>query len=936
MARSIQSPGVEIREKDLSLSPVIPAGTNIFMAGFAAKGPTDEVLQITSVEELEQVYGTPTNSAERYFYHSARQILNVPAGTLFTTRLPYGEGVGEGYGSKYGALVYPVVVADKKPVKIYRLYDVNKSLFTIPTVLNTFLADDVALPSIKKIVVDFDGDLQTITQADLNDANSLIANGIVASERKISLADGNFLRDAVKNLRDSVKDITYYASGALPTSGPEFDAMNDWWDDLNELYNRIKDYWYSDDIQISIDLDVDEDNTTSTYVLGSPKFFELSIDEYNGVIERSAFTSSGGDWSLSAKGVNEINSPADFGHAGLIVLNKIQSTINGKWEGHYVSLIDNTNLQPSTDSDSLTGIYTNIKELGTLGAAASALTPVVDAKLAFKITDASNRGGTRSLAETVENLAFQFSDMVDTTFDDILGVSLLKLRTSPYAPTSVQLDYMVEENFVGSLDFHRQINSKTGGLPTSFFVDNLSNPSNNMVIMTNPYISGKNRGSWQDAQGVPRTKVRLMGGNAIKVLKQTLNASSSRYGFTSHEIEAIQTKLIDSSGASVPSSQLRFANSDNLYPIGVFSSSSNSKKLIGEAGAKLDRVLRKIENDELFDVSLLIEAGLGTIYTASQLNAYENTGVNQTKTYFDDEQLSTKFKTELAVLKSSISNMITDNYRTIFDKFDQFCSSLRKDCMFIADPLRHILVTGSDTKTLSDRTKTFSSDIYEPLRNLFAVANSSYTCTYANWVKVNDPFSSTKVWVPFSAWAAADMAAMDNNFQPWYAPAGFTRGKVTGVLDVALTPKQKERDSLHKISVNPVAYFPGDGFNIFGQKTMLRQPSAFDRINVRRLFIFLQKATKKTTRYFVFEPNTSFTRSRLVNTLKPIFDIARNDSGIKEYEIVCDDRNNPPAVVDQNELIVDIYVKPIRTADFILVNFYATSTSTSFSELIGG
>jgi len=283
-----------------------------------------------------------------------------------------------------------------------------------------------------------------------------------------------------------------------------------------------------------------------------------------------------------------------------------------------------------------------------------------------------------------------------------------------------------------------------------------------------------------------------------------------------------------------------------------------------------------------------------------------------------------------------MANLVTDNYRTIFDKFDQFCSSLRKDCMFIADPLRHIFVTGANAKTLSDRTKTFSSDIYEPLRNLFALANSSYSCTYANWVKVNDPFSSTKVWIPFSAWAAADMAAMDVNFQPWYAPAGFTRGKITGVLDVALTPKQKERDSLYKISVNPVAYFPGDGFNIFGQKTMLRQPSAFDRINVRRLFIFLQKATKKTTRYFVFEPNTAFTRSRLVNTLRPIFNIARNDSGIKEYEIVCDDRNNPAAVVDQNELVVDIYVKPIRTAEFILVNFYATSTSTSFSELIAG
>jgi phage tail sheath protein FI len=215
------------------------------------------------------------------------------------------------------------------------------------------------------------------------------------------------------------------------------------------------------------------------------------------------------------------------------------------------------------------------------------------------------------------------------------------------------------------------------------------------------------------------------------------------------------------------------------------------------------------------------------------------------------------------------------------------------------------------------------------------LANSSYATTYGNWVKVNDQYSGINVWVPFSGFAVADMANVDSNFQPWYAPAGFTRGRVGNALAVAIAPKQKERDMLYKININPVAFFPNEGINIFGQKTLLRQPSAFDRINVRRLFLYLEKATKKTAKFFIFEPNTFFTRKRVVSTLSPIFDRAKNTEGLYEYLIVCDERNNTPDTIDQNELIVDIYIKPVRAAEFILVNFYATRTSTDFNELVG-
>ena len=178
------------------------------------------------------------------------------------------------------------------------------------------------------------------------------------------------------------------------------------------------------------------------------------------------------------------------------------------------------------------------------------------------------------------------------------------------------------------------------------------------------------------------------------------------------------------------------------------------------------------------------------------------------------------------------------------------------------------------------------------------------------------------------------MANTDSNYQPWVAPAGFRRGVINGITDVALYPKQKQRDQLYKIALNPIAYFPNEGYVVYGQKTMSKIPSAFDRINVRRLFLVLENQTNLVAKNFVFEPNTLFTRTQVKNVLTPIFDNAKNTAGLYDYLLICDERNNTPSVIDDNSLVIDIYIKPVRTAEFILVNFYATRTNQNFSEIV--
>ena len=372
---------------------------------------------------------------------------------------------------------------------------------------------------------------------------------------------------------------------------------------------------------------------------------------------------------------------------------------------------------------------------------------------------------------------------------------------------------------------------------------------------------------------------------------------------------------------------------DNLYALGTYATLLPADKQIGSVPLKLERILQLLENDEVYDIDLTVEAGLGTIHAINKILSASGT--------YDDLTNSTS-------LSAAIANMCTTgayqvpqdtnldlrgNYTTIFNIFDNFASNVRRDHMFICDPIRQLLVLGRNSKVLPQADKNWSQHVFSPLRHQFSLTNTSYAAMYANWVRVNDRYSNENVWMPSSGFVASEYAKTDRDRNVWWAPAGFTRG-ILNVDDIVLTPNQKQRDDLYKFNLNPVTFFARDGIVIFGQKTLQKAPGVFDRVNVRRLFLLLEKQTKAVAKYYVFEPNTLYTRTRLVDDLRPYFEQAKNDQGLYDYLIVCDERNNTPDVIDANELVVDIYIKPVRVAEFILVNFRATRTSTNFAELV--
>jgi phage tail sheath protein FI len=212
--------------------------------------------------------------------------------------------------------------------------------------------------------------------------------------------------------------------------------------------------------------------------------------------------------------------------------------------------------------------------------------------------------------------------------------------------------------------------------------------------------------------------------------------------------------------------------------------------------------------------------------------------------------------------------------------------------------------------------------------------NSSYVATYANWLNAFDKWNSKHRWIPAAGHVAGIYANTDDVSEPWFAPAGLNRAILNNIRKLGWNPKKGERDILYKNGMNPIVSFPGQGKVIWGQKNMLDKNSAFNRINVRRLFIIIGKAVSTALKYFLFEPNDSFTRLAIINMIDPFLRDVVARRGIFDYLIVCDERNNTPERIDRNELWVDIYIKPTRTAEFIVLNLIATKTGASFTELV--
>ena len=248
-------------------------------------------------------------------------------------------------------------------------------------------------------------------------------------------------------------------------------------------------------------------------------------------------------------------------------------------------------------------------------------------------------------------------------------------------------------------------------------------------------------------------------------------------------------------------------------------------------------------------------------------------------------------------------------------------AEVRNDCIVFCSP------------TLANVVNASGSEATNVVNFRNTLPSSSYAVLDSGWKYQYDRYNDVYRYIPLNGDTAGCAVRTDFVSDPWFSPAGFNRGQIKNVVKLPFSPGKTDRDLLYKRGINPVVTFPGNGTVLFGDKTLLAKPSAFDRINVRRLFIVLEKAIATAAKFQLFEFNDAFTQAQFRNLVEPFLRDVQGRRGITDFKVVCDETNNTGEVVDRNEFVADIFIKPARAINFIQLNFVATRTGISFEEV---
>jgi hypothetical protein len=247
----------------------------------------------------------------------------------------------------------------------------------------------------------------------------------------------------------------------------------------------------------------------------------------------------------------------------------------------------------------------------------------------------------------------------------------------------------------------------------------------------------------------------------------------------------------------------------------------------------------------------------------------------------------------------------------------------RKDCVAFVSPPSTVITSATPDSVITTWASTTIGRA------------TSYAVADSGWKYQFDKYNNVYRWIPLNGDIAGLCVNTDKVADPWYSPAGPTRGAIRNVVKLAWNPTQAQRDTIYSVGVNPVVSLPGQGTILYGDKTFMTQPSAFSRINVRRLFIVLEKAISNASKFSLFELNDEFTRAQFVALVEPFLRDVKGRRGIYDYRVVCDTTNNTAQVIDANQFVGDIYIKPARSINYIQLNFIAVRTGVSFKEIVG-
>lgn len=320
---------------------------------------------------------------------------------------------------------------------------------------------------------------------------------------------------------------------------------------------------------------------------------------------------------------------------------------------------------------------------------------------------------------------------------------------------------------------------------------------------------------------------------------------------------------------------------------------------VGDERYAVEYVNRRSNWISLSDVPVAATYDLenGTDVEGSNLAAIENA-------YGDVDQIQIDFICAHNVPNNQVSNVVQ-------------VAENRMDCVVVASP---------------DQAPFTAQHVVD-----WAVTkpSSSYLIMDGNWVQVYNKYEDQYEMIPACSSTAGIMAASDLDSAPWFSPAGTRRGQYFGVSALSFNPTKSDRNAMYEARVNPIVSMPGQGTVLFGDKTALSRPSAFDRINVRRLFLVIERAVGEAAKQVLFELNDDFTRAEFTNIVEPFLREIQGRRGITDFRVVCDETNNTPAIIDQNQFIASVFIKPARSINYVTLNFVAVRTGVEFEEVVG-
>lgn len=662
-------------------------------------------------------------------------------------------------------------------------------------------------------------------------------------------------------------------------------------------------------------------NDCNFYAIGDPISKSLNATEYQ-LLQNNQFNWKCG---FAINGNPALDILGNDVRGGIIVINKIKSAQLDDFSGHYLALNDNLNVNPATNFDDITGVSGYYNEIcpGVSGS----WVDVPNERLNFKVSSTFDED-VQSITELVhQNVGVEFGN---ATYNDSLIMSLFKVRPARLTDTINKLDQVRLEQFVGSLNSNRMVADDFGGPQRSFFLEKtVNNGSSYLEVYVNPYLSENN--CWVNEQtGLPRKTVRMFREKTASMFTN-YNSQLALKGFA-----------------------------DKLYGTGSYTPECSDavfnlclKKDIGNLPAKLERTLRQVENPVDFPIDITIDNGLSTIWATKAAVATDSCITDPSICYNYDDTYYVNTDSLSPYDGTVMNSALQDNWETIYNIFDSFARYTRKAAggipnVHIQDPLRQIFVNGKDFKVVSrqkglyidpktnqptEQYATFGRNIYSYLRNLYQGINSSYSISYANWIKSFDSTSDSFTWFGPSAYEAALYARNEAAQYPWTSPLGVSNGLLANVNDLGINPNQRERDLISRIGLNPIVRFPEGNLN-WNSTTLLKESTALKEISVRRGALWLAKSIQANLLQFIGQPNTVSTRGRISNTLRPILEFMKDNGGVYDYLLVCDDRNNNATTIDQGILNVAVYIKPTRPVKFILVDLVITGTGVDFNELI--